>query len=145
MDRNLVEQCEQLTMETQELGMMIMRPFYERHKINYLKLSVLREVSQSNSITLNTLSQKLGKAAANLSVVISEMEKENLVQRVRSVNDRRVTFIQPKDKGKKISDLSYEHIAKAFSDIFGEGEIFEELIDVLERYKEKLQIAVDSM
>lgn len=145
MDRNLVEQCEQLTIETQELGMMIMRPFYERHKINYLKLSVLREVSQSNSITLNTLSQKLGKAAANLSVVISEMEKENLVQRVRSVNDRRVTFIQPKDKGKKISDLSYEHIAKAFSDIFGEGEIFEELIDVLERYKEKLQTAVDSM
>lgn len=145
MDRNLVEQCEQLTMETQELGMMIMRPFYERHKINYLKLSVLREVSQSNSITLNTLSQKLGKAAANLSVVISEMEKENLVQRVRSVNDRRVTFIQPKDKGKKISDLSYEHIANAFSDIFGEGEIFEELIDVLERYKEKLQTAVDSM
>ncbi|MDQ0361755.1 MarR family winged helix-turn-helix transcriptional regulator [Breznakia pachnodae] len=145
MDRNLVEECEQLTIETQELGMMIMRPFYERHKINYLKLSVLREVSQSNSITLNTLSQKLGKAAANLSVVISEMEKDNLVQRVRSVNDRRVTFIQPKDKGKKISDLSYEHIAKAFSDIFGEGEIFEELIDVLERYKEKLQTAVDSM
>ena len=145
MDRNLIEKCEQLTIETQELGIMIMRPFYEKYKVNYLKLSVLREITQSNSITLNTLSQKLGKAAANLSVVISEMEKEDLVQRIRSVNDRRVTFIQAKEKGKHISDLSYEHISKAFRDIFGDGEIFEELINALQRYKEKLQVAVSNM
>jgi len=145
MDRNLVEKCEHLTVETQELGMMVMRPFYEEYKINYLKLSILREISESNSITLNTLSQILGKAAANLSVVISEMEKEDMVERVRSVNDRRVTFIHLKEKGKMISDASYTHVTRVFDKIFKDGEIFEELIDVLERYKEKLQLAIDEM
>ncbi|MDF9824643.1 DNA-binding MarR family transcriptional regulator [Breznakia sp. PF5-3] len=143
MDVTLIEKCERLSAETNELAFALMRPFYEEYGINYLKLSVLREISKSDSITLNMLANKLSKAAANLSVVITTMEEEGYVKRTRSVNDKRITFIQIDKKGKEISEKSYNYIAEVFDNVLSNGNELDVLVKALEDYRDKLLTAIE--
>lgn len=142
MDVSLIEKCERLSSEMNELGFLLMRPFYEEYGINYLKLSILREILDSDALTLNVLANRLSKAAANLSVVITTMEEEGYIKRVRSVNDGRVMFIRATDKGRDVSAASYKFIVKVYGNIFKDSSEMENLVQALEVCTNRLLDAV---
>lgn len=127
-----------LTQHNTELSSLLMLLFYEEHGITDLKLKVLEVISDHDTITLNTLAKKLFKASANLSVVITEMEEEEFLKRVKSNTDGRIMYIRILPKGTKIYELYSKQVSNIFTKVLGNGDELEKLVEALTNYNQKL-------
>jgi MarR family 2-MHQ and catechol resistance regulon transcriptional repressor len=77
------------------------------------QIGVLEALYHLGPMRQNELGQKLLKTAGNITTVIDNLEKNNLIKRHKIPNDRRSYEIKLTDKGlKKISKTFPEHVKK---------------------------------
>ena len=83
------------------------------------QLGVLEALYHLGSMCQKELGIKILKSTGNITLIIDNLEKRNLVQRIRNINDRRYFTIELTTEGKKlISDFMPTHvqeIVKEFS------------------------------
>ncbi|MDH6367462.1 MULTISPECIES: MarR family transcriptional regulator [unclassified Breznakia] len=116
MDKKVIQEVEELTMRLQEDGLKWMVPFYEEHEISFNELRILRIIDESGRLTLNQLAQHMRKAATNLSIAVSKLEKRGLLIRETSKTDKRIIFIEVSEKGHELSKGSYDYFLKLIED-----------------------------
>ena len=140
MNWDLIKKSEKLKVDMRAMELIIMQPFYEEHEMNFLKLSILTEAITVENLTLNTLSQNVGKATANLSVVVTVLVNEGYLKKVSSAYDRRVTYINITKKGEQLVEKSHKFLLNRYAQVMDDDdkEIME-LIHAQEKYLAKLR------
>ncbi|TDW20792.1 DNA-binding MarR family transcriptional regulator [Breznakia blatticola] len=136
MDKKVIQEVEEMTMRLQEDGLKWMVPFYEEHEISFNELRILRIIDESGRLTLNQLAQHMRKAATNLSIAVSKLEKRGLLIRETSKTDKRIIFIEVSEKGHELSKGSYEYFLQLI-----ENNVEDEMIALhkaLKDYSEKM-------
>lgn len=136
MDEKKIDEVELISYRIQDTAMALMASFFEKYKISYIELRVIRICDSYDKITLNKLSEVLNKAAANLSVVVTKLSKSHILRKKISKVDRRITYIEITDKGRKISKESYEHFFDLVNNDLGDE--LDDLIQSLKKYDKKL-------
>ncbi|OCN05162.1 hypothetical protein A4S06_01915 [Erysipelotrichaceae bacterium MTC7] len=137
MDKKIIQELEEMTMRLQEDGLKWMIPFYEEHEISFNELRILRIVDESGRLTLNQLAQHMRKAATNLSIAVSKLEKRGLLIRETSKTDKRIIFIEVSEKGRELSIASYNYFLSLVRDEVS-GEVIA-LHKAMKDYFEKMQ------
>ncbi|MPN16773.1 hypothetical protein SDC9_164119 [bioreactor metagenome] len=68
------------------------------------QLTALQVLQRNGNITIGELGEKMYLAYSTATDLIDRMERNELVQRIRDNNDRRVVRLQILDKGEKLVD-----------------------------------------
>ena len=68
------------------------------------QLTVVKMLEQIGELSLSELSERIRAQNSTVTGIIDRMEREGLVVRERSKEDRRVVFIRLTTKGKKLAD-----------------------------------------
>lgn len=80
-------------------------------KLTAPQFGVLEVLAKSGSIPLKRISEELMVTGANITCVVDNLEKENLVRRVHSKEDRRVILAELTSEGKaKIDSIMPEYV-----------------------------------
>ncbi|MBI5475972.1 MAG: winged helix-turn-helix transcriptional regulator [Ignavibacteriales bacterium] len=66
------------------------------------QFGVIECIGHLGPLTLGELTKKMLVTGGNITCVIDNLEKENLVKRIRSKKDRRITTVQLTTKGSKL-------------------------------------------
>lgn len=83
------------------------------------QFAVLETLGHLGSMTIGTLCKKQLVSGGNMTLVVDNLEKEGLVRRVHSQDDRRTIIVELTDKGKELFESVFpehaENITKAAS------------------------------
>lgn len=83
------------------------------------QFGVLECLGHLGPLTLGELCKKQLVSGGNMTVVVDNLEKEGLVERIRSKQDRRAIQVRLTSKGKKLFDENFtkhaEHVTKLAS------------------------------
>lgn len=99
------------------------------------QFGVLEVLKKAGPLPLKKISEELMVTGANITCVVDNLEKEQLVQRVHSKTDRRIITAELTDKGKEKMEEIFPNYNQNLSQLF---EIFSEeeqkvLIKLLEK------------
>ena len=83
------------------------------------------------------IAKYLLQSGGNITLVVDNLEREGLAQRVRSLEDRRIVQVALTPKGEEVFDRIYpghlDRICDAMKSLDGNG--FDELLQLLERFE----------
>jgi len=96
----------------------LMTEFSSRNKLTRLQGRTLLQIFIQNEVRLSDLSEILGMNPGNLSRICQSLESEALIQRVRSLEDRRVWAITLTDKGRTVIHEIVEELELTFKDFY---------------------------
>lgn len=74
-------------------------------------------LSHDGEMKISDLSEKLGLSNSTVSGIIDRLEKQGLVERTRSLEDRRVVYVNVSTEFRKNSKENFFKIEKTFEDI----------------------------
>jgi MarR family 2-MHQ and catechol resistance regulon transcriptional repressor len=80
------------------------------------QFGVLETLYHLGPLCQGELSRKLLKSSGNMTLVLDNLEKHGLVQRVRSVEDRRMVSIELLPKGRTLIETIFPEHAAAVAD-----------------------------
>ena len=87
-------------------------PHLATHGLTWSQFEVLEALNQFGSLCQNTVAEKILKSPANITTVIDNLEKQELVRRERSLEDRRFVSVHLTEKGRRlIREACPRHIA----------------------------------
>lgn len=82
-------------------------------------------LSHDGKMKISDLSEKIGLSNSTVSGIIDRLEKQGLVERTRSLDDRRVVHVNITTEFKKNSKKNFCKIEKTFEDIMKKATIEE--------------------
>lgn len=93
---------------------------------------------------ISDLSEKLGLSNSTVSGIIDRLEKQGLVERVRSKEDRRVVYVNVTDEYRKSAKEKFCRLEKYFEDVIDkatsdEVEVILKGLDTLEKLLDRQQ------
>jgi DNA-binding MarR family transcriptional regulator len=80
----------------------LMTEFSSRNKLSRLQGRTMLQIFIQERVRLSDLAEIMGMNPGNLSRVCQSLERDSLLQRERSTNDRRVWTISLTEKGQKV-------------------------------------------
>lgn len=112
------------------------RKILKNYPITSPQFIALQWVIERENLTIGELSKKIGLAFSTTTDLVDRMEKNNLVERVRDTNDRRVVRILPLEKGKRIIEevisKRQEYLGEVLSNLSEkEKEVISKSLDIL--------------
>ncbi len=84
-----------------------------RYGINVGVWRFLRVLWEEDGISQRELSTRVGMKAPTTALALNRMEKQGLINRVRNLEDRRITVVRLTKKGKGLREKLLPHAAKA--------------------------------
>ena len=114
MERTKIEKLNASLRKASRLNRMLQMKCYQCSG----DLRLLRVVAhhQDDGLTPSVLAEKLEIALPTVSRKLSVLEKQELIERKVSVDDRRKTFVYATEKGKTLLHQDYQRFITAFSD-----------------------------
>lgn len=112
MERNKVEQLNAAVRKVSRLNRMLQMKCYQSSG----DLRLLRVVAhhQADGLTPSILAQKLEIALPTVSRKLSVLEKQELIERIVSSDDRRKTFVYATEKGRELLHEDYQRFITCF-------------------------------
>lgn len=86
-------------------------------KLTAPQFNVLEVLEKSGSMPLKRISEELLVTGANITCVVDNLEKEDLVRRVHSKEDRRIIMAELTDKGKQKIGEIYPKYAENMTEV----------------------------
>ncbi len=127
MERIKIEQLNSGLRKVARLNRMLQMKCY--HSSGDLRLLRIVAHHQDDGLTPSILAQKLEIALPTVSRKLSVLEKQDLIQRKVSPDDRRKTFVYATEKGRELLQEDYRRFINCFS---AAGEkLGEEKVDLL--------------
>ena len=77
----------------------ILKTFSEKNKITVLQFQILRAIYLKKDITIGNLCKNLHLDTGNVSAMCKKLEKENLINRKRTLEDERVVVLTLTENG----------------------------------------------
>lgn len=89
------------------------------HNLTAPQFNVLEVLTKSGPVPLKRISEELLVTGANITCVVDNLEKENLVRRVPSKEDRRVIMAELTDEGKEKMNKIFPPFVKSMKEMAG--------------------------
>jgi DNA-binding MarR family transcriptional regulator len=123
-----------------ELGKLMrqyMRKHFEHEGITMPQSSVLGMLMKNGEMKITELSSKLMLSNSTVSGMIDRLEKQKLVERRRSEEDRRIVYVKASPAFFEMHQESHKKIEKSFEELLDTGtpEEIEKIIDGLKTLK----------
>lgn len=87
-----------------------------KYKINGLEMEIIQLIELEGRKKMKEIGNYFNVKLSTLTSIIDKIEKQRLVKRVNSHNDRRVVFLEVTKKGQKLY-LDYQEHVKAISSL----------------------------
>lgn len=103
------------------------------HNLTPMQFGVLEALYMKGSLTIGQLMEKNLSTSGNMTVVIRNLERDRLIKKTVSLEDKRVTLISLTEDGKnqieKILPKHYENVYTIFSELTtDEKQLFKEIL-----------------
>lgn len=123
-----------------ELGKLMrqyMRKNFEHEGITMPQSSVLGMLIKNGEMKITELSSKLMLSNSTVSGMIDRLEKQQMVERRRSEEDRRLVYVKTSPKFMEMHKESHKRIEQSFEELLDTGtpEEIEKIIDGLKTLK----------
>lgn len=107
---------------------------------------VIGHLAHNGETRIGELSKEMGLSNSTVSGIIDRLEKQGLVERVRSEEDRRVVKIKLNDKFKKKAKSKFKIVEQKLSKIINKSsqEDLDSILNGLENLKKILEEEVES-
>jgi MarR family transcriptional regulator, 2-MHQ and catechol-resistance regulon repressor len=87
-------------------------PVFERHGLTYSQFGVMEALYHLGPLCLGELAQKILRSGGNLTLVARNLERDGLIRRVPSPEDRRVRRMELTARGKSLIEKAFhDHVA----------------------------------
>ncbi|MFZ7134401.1 MAG: MarR family winged helix-turn-helix transcriptional regulator [Eubacteriales bacterium] len=108
---------------------------------------VIGILAHEGKMKIGELSEKIGLSISTVSGIIDRLEKQGMVERVRSQEDRRVVYVDLTKNFKDISKNRFCHMEKMFDSIMNEAtpEEFHSIIEGMNILEKLLKDRVHHM
>ncbi|HEV7990306.1 MAG TPA: MarR family transcriptional regulator [Gemmatimonadaceae bacterium] len=108
-----------LSRSLNSLNAHLLPPLQKEFGITESQLAVLESLHHLGPLTQGQLCQKMLKSGSNLTTVVDNLERDDLVRRERDPNDRRVQIVQLTPKGAELIGRAFprhvDRVTRAFS------------------------------
>ena len=98
-----------------------MRKNFEESGITLPQSIVIGTLIESGEMKITELSSKINLSNSTISGIIDRLEKQQLVVRTRSDEDRRAVYVSVTPKVKEYYKGIHEKVEKSFEDLLSEG------------------------
>jgi len=123
-----------------ELGKLMkqyVRKNFEHEGITMPQSSVLGMLMKNGEMKITELSNKLTLSSSTVSGIVDRLEKQQLVERSRSEEDRRIVYVKASPKFIEMHKESSKKIERSFEELLDTGttEEIDKIIDGLKTLK----------
>ena len=134
-----------LLFETGKLMKQYMRKNFEHEGITLPQGSVLGILMKNGEMKISELSNKLTLSNSTVSGIVDRLEKQQLVERRRSEEDRRIVYVTASQKFLEMHMESHKKIERSFEELLDTGtpEEMEKIIDGLNTLKKIISDAIN--
>ncbi|WP_427338403.1 MarR family winged helix-turn-helix transcriptional regulator [Caloranaerobacter sp. DY30410] len=106
-----------------------LRHEFESTGLTIPQIMLIRILVKHKKLKVSEISKKMSLANSTVSGIIDRLEKQEILKRTRSSEDKRIVYIELADKGYEIGKYFYNTINSYFQDVFGKAS--EEEIEVI--------------
>jgi MarR family transcriptional regulator, 2-MHQ and catechol-resistance regulon repressor len=86
-------------------------PVFEKHGLTYSQFGVMEALYHLGPLCLGELAQKILRSGGNLTLVARNLERDGLIRRVASPEDRRVRRMELTARGKSLIERAFrDHV-----------------------------------
>jgi MarR family transcriptional regulator, organic hydroperoxide resistance regulator len=114
---------------------------FEDTNITGPQMMLMGILSNKGQMKISDLSQKIGLSNSTVSGIVDRLEKQGLVERLRSQEDRRIVYVNLTLKAKDTMMEQFEKIEQNFDDIL--KNVSPEEIDIIIKGFETLEKVMD--
>ncbi|MCY6356448.1 MarR family transcriptional regulator [Clostridium sp. ZS2-4] len=106
------------------------------------QITFMKTLNRHNTMKISEISTEMSLANSTVSGIADRLEKQNIIKRLRSKEDKRIVNIELTDKGKTIVEEFRGTINEYFEDIFDKCDETQmnAIIEGLEMIKRVLEI-----
>ena len=97
-------------------SLRLQRGVMSRERLTESQVQALRALRVQGSLTHSELSRELGKTGGNITLVIDNLEKRALVERVRNPEDRRSVSVYLTPSGEELIDKVFPHLLEEIAE-----------------------------
>lgn len=120
-----------LVFELEKLLKQHLRKHFETEGLTMPQGFVLGILMKNGEMKITELSGKISLSNSTVSGIIDRLEKQQLVERRRSEEDRRVVYVKVSRKFTDIHEESHKKVEKIFEDILSKG-THEEIVKIID-------------
>jgi DNA-binding MarR family transcriptional regulator len=126
-----------LVFEMGKLMKQYMRKHFDHEGLTMPQGSVLGILMKNGEMKITDLSGEMSLSNSTVSGIVDRLERQELVERRRSSEDRRVVYVKVSGKFLEIHEETHKKLEKVFVDMLGRGthEEIEKIIDGLNTLK----------
>ena len=134
-----------LLFETGRLMKQYMRKNFEHEGITLPQGSVLGILMKNGEMKITELSNSLTLSNSTVSGIVDRLEKQQLVERRRSEEDRRIVYVKASQKFLEMHMESHKKIERSFEELLDTGtpEEMDKIIDGLNTLKKIISDAIN--
>lgn len=119
------------------------KPYLEKMGITYPQYLVLMVLWEDDNLSVNQITEKLLLNTNTLSPLLKRMEKLELIQRQRSLEDERSVIVQLKEKGKLLKNKAEPIPEELLKKLLNENINLSEVLQLKELLNQWIEILND--
>ncbi|QBH95521.1 homoprotocatechuate degradation operon regulator HpaR [Limnobaculum zhutongyuii] len=123
-------------LQAREAAMGFFRPILNEYNLTEQQWRIIRVLAEMHSCDFHLLAKQTCILRPSLTGILSRMERDGLIIRLKPLNDQRKLYVSLTDKGHQVYQQAKQHIEKGYRQIessFSEEKLGE-LMVLLERF-----------
>lgn len=82
------------------------------------QITIIKLIAHHKELTVSEISEKMSLTKATVSGILDRLEKNNIIERIRSTNDKRVVYVRFSCEGLKLAEEIRNIVNNSFEGIF---------------------------
>ncbi|WP_081943547.1 MarR family winged helix-turn-helix transcriptional regulator [Caloranaerobacter azorensis] len=95
-----------------------LRHEFENTGLTVPQIMLIRILVKNKRLKVSEISKKMNLANSTVSGIIDRLEKQKILKKTRSSEDKRITYIELADKGREIGEYFHKTINSYFQKVF---------------------------
>ncbi|EFE97752.1 homoprotocatechuate degradation operon regulator HpaR [Serratia odorifera] len=104
-------------LQARETAMGFFRPILKRHNLTEQQWRIIRVLADQRSIEFHELAAQTCILRPSLTGILSRMERDGLIFRLKPVNDQRKLYVSLTQQGQTLYDVARSQVEQGYNEI----------------------------
>lgn len=105
--------------QAREVVLGYFKPTFKAHQLTEQQWRIMRVLASNNAINFHSLAKKTCILSPSLTGILTRMERDGLIYRLKSNTDQRKLYLSLTEQGKSLYDTVYIEIEKGYQALQG--------------------------